>query len=127
MQMKRAFPILVFVFGCSDEPQPFGVECSQSLPAADYGGAPWPSYDVANASFADCSQLEPPFLWRRGACSDGKRFLAKSGESAGDILYFEGATMVGKTESSNATLCQGGYRYGDTLCEETDLEEVTCP
>jgi hypothetical protein len=125
--MERAVSrwLWILVLGCSDES--YGVECSQRLPLADFDGTPWPTYAAVNAPLADCSQLEALTHRRRGGCSDGKQFLAKGGDTAGDILFFDGETLVGKTEWSNVTLCQDGYRYGDTRCEEIDVEEISCP
>jgi hypothetical protein len=115
--------LLAFVLGCGDEYEP---DCNQPMPSTDEDGAPWPSYSVASAELADCGQIEDYYLRRSGSCSDGKRFLDKGSGFVGDTLYFDGETIVGRTEWSDFVICDP-WRYGDTRCNEREVEEIMCP
>jgi hypothetical protein len=121
--MMRRFVLLVSALGCSDE---FNPDCTHPLPPTDGDGNPWPTYSAAAAQIADCTQFERYYSRQRGACSDGKRFISKGGGFVGDTLYFDGEIVIGTIPWSDVSVCDA-TRFGDTRCEQTDVEEIRCP
>jgi hypothetical protein len=120
--MMRRFMLLALALGCGGDSS----DCDHPLAATDDDGNPWPAYSLAAAQLADCTQLEGYYDRRSGSCSDGKRFLAKGTGFVGDTSYFDGETLVGRIPWSDVIRCDS-WRYGDTSCEEVDVEEIRCP
>jgi hypothetical protein len=114
---------LALALGCGGDSS----DCDQSLPAADDDGNPWPTYSAAAEQASDCAQLGGFYLRRRGACSDGKRFIDRGDGFVGGTSYFEGESLVGRTAWSDIVSECDTWHYGDTSCDEVDVEEMSCP
>jgi hypothetical protein len=125
--MKASLLLLMLALGCGDSAP--SDECDHLLPSSDGDGQPWPTYAVAIMAHADCTLPETAaYQRRRGACTDGKRFLERLGSFGGDIRYFDGDTLVGVQRWSDVG---GGScvpaRLGDVDCDEVDVEVLSCP
>jgi hypothetical protein len=116
--------LLLLLLGCSDAALP-PENCEPPLPATDDDGAPWPTYETADAILADCEQL-PGYARRRGSCSDGKRFLEASGGYEGEIRYFRDDTLVGVRRWTDVVASCNEYLFGDAQCVEVDVVAVSC-
>ena len=122
--MKVPLLLLAFTLACGGgDPPP--EECDQPLPATDDDGMPWPTYTTARANLADCEQ-SPGVTGREGTCADGKVLLARDGGSGGDTYYFQGETLVGLRRSSDLVISCQQYFFGDTRCDDADVEDITC-
>lgn len=122
--MTRPCFLCLLLLACGDAALP-PEDCEPALPATDDDGAPWPTYAAADAVLTDCAQREGAER-RRGACSDGKRFLGWSGSFTGETYYFTGDTLVGVQRWSDVVTSCSEYRFGDARCDEVDVEEVGC-
>ena len=123
--MTRPLALALLLLGCSDAALP-PEDCEPPLPATDDDGRPWPTYAAADALLTDCEQREEPWR-RRGACADGKRFLEQSGGFTGETYYFSGDALVGVRRWTDIVVSCDDYRFGDTRCDEVDVEELSCP
>jgi hypothetical protein len=122
--MVQRILLLLLALGCDGDE--LELDCDQPLPAVDDDGGPWPSYTAASAQLSDCAQLEGYYSRQRGACTDGKRFLSKGTGFVGDTLYFDGEVVIGRIPWSDFITCDV-WRYGETRCEQIDVEEINCP
>jgi hypothetical protein len=122
--MTRLVLLALFALACGDGRLP-PEDCEPPLPDVDDEGDPWPTYTEANARLANCT--DDALTRRRGICADGKSFIARAGGYEADTYYFDGEVLVGLRRSSDVGYSCTTYRFGDTGCEERDVEEVDCP
>jgi hypothetical protein len=103
-------------------------QCAASLEPTDRAGTPWRSYsdDLEAARAQDC----PGSAVTIGVCSDGKRFISRSGGFAGSYHYFKGDRLVGASYWSDVDSCEceDGEAQGDVSCgRDDDLGTDACP
>jgi hypothetical protein len=123
--MRTPLLLLALILACG-EADPPPEQCDQPLPPTDEDGVPWPTYTGANAALADCEQY-PGQARRSGTCSDGKTLLAREGGFSGETYYFRGEALIGLERSPEYIVSCVEYRFGDTRCDDAQVQELTCP
>lgn len=100
--------------------------CALPLPSQNRDGTPFRTYTQALAALPSCFEVGGLALVR-GACSDGKRFIAQheTFEGEGETRFYQGQRLVGISRESymGGAECGAGVA-GDVVCNVAERETL---